>query len=132
LVSSSLGLFGHIVSPVAAPCSDAVAGAADTMSLNRRGDEDTNQDSYRRIQGELAKLGHPVSSSTVRAVLRRQRVPPAPQRRATTWRDFIRRHRETLLACDCFTVETAFLKTLHVLFFLEVGTRRVHLAGCTV
>lgn len=86
---------------------------------------------YRRIQGELGKLGHAVGSSTVRAALRRQRVPPAPQRRATTWRDFIRCHRDVLLACDFFTVETAFLKTLHVLFFLEVGTRRVHLAGCT-
>jgi len=68
----------------------------------------------------------------VRATLRRHRVPPAPQRRrATTWRAFINRHKEQLLACDFFTVETLALKTLHVLFFLEMGTRRVHLAGCT-
>ena len=87
---------------------------------------------HRRIQGELGKLGHAVSASAVRAALRRHRVPPAPQRRrATTWRDFIRAHKEQLLACDFFTVETLWLKTLHVLFFLEVGTRRVHLAGCT-
>ncbi len=87
---------------------------------------------HRRIQGELRKLGHTVSASAVRAALRRHRVPPAPQRRSTTtWRDFITRHKEQLLACDFFTVETLFLKTLHVLFFLEVGTRRVHLAGCT-
>jgi hypothetical protein len=87
---------------------------------------------HRRIQGELRKLGHAISASTVRAALRRHHVPPAPQRRrATTWRAFIRAHKEQLLACDFFTVETLFLKTLHVLFFLEVGTRRVHLAGCT-
>jgi len=87
---------------------------------------------HRRIQGGLRKHGHAVSASAVRAALRRHRVPPAPQRqRATTWRDFIKRHQDQLLACDFFTVETLFLKTLHVLFFLEVGTRRVHLAGCT-
>ena len=86
----------------------------------------------RRIQGELGKLGHAVSASAVRAALRRHRVPPAPQRQhATTWRAFIQHHRDQLLACDFFTIETLFLKTLHVLFFLEVGTRRVHLAGCT-
>jgi len=87
---------------------------------------------HRRIQGELNKLGHAVSASAVRATLRRHRVPPAPQRRrATTWREFINRHKDQLLACDFFTVETLFLKTLHVLFFIDVGTRRVHLAGCT-
>jgi len=80
---------------------------------------------HRRIQGELGTLGHAVSASAVRAALRRHRVPPAPQRqRATTWRDFINRHKDQLLACDCFTAETLFLKTLHVLFVLEVGTRR--------
>jgi putative transposase len=87
---------------------------------------------HRRIQGELAKLGHAVSASAVRAMLRRHRLPPAPQRRrATTWRGFIARHKDQLLACDFFTVETLFLKTVHVLFFIEVATRRVYLAGCT-
>jgi len=87
---------------------------------------------HRRIQGELGKLGHAVSASAVRAALRRHRVPPAPQRRrTTTWRDFLQQHKDQLLACDFFTVETLFLKTIHVLFFIEVGTRRVHLAGCS-
>ncbi len=87
---------------------------------------------HRRIQGELGQLGHAVGASAVRAALRRHRVPPAPQRRrATTWHDFIACHKDQLLACDFFTVETLFLKTLHILFFIEVGTRRVHLAGCT-
>ncbi len=88
---------------------------------------------YARIQGELGKLGHTVGRTTIRAILQRHGVPPAPQRaqQGGTWRAFLAGHRDTLLACDFFTVETAFLKTLYVLFFLEVGTRRVHLAGCT-
>jgi hypothetical protein len=87
---------------------------------------------HRRIPGDLGKLGHTLSASAVRAVLRRHRAPPAPQRRkATSWRAFVRSHKDQLLACDFFTVETLFLKTIHVLFFLEIGTRRVHLAGCT-
>ena len=87
---------------------------------------------HRRIQGELYKLGHAVSASAVRAALRRHRVPPAPQRRAASpWRDFVRAHKVQLLACDFFTVETLWLKTLHILFFIEVGTRRVHFADCT-
>jgi len=58
-------------------------------------------------------------------------VPPAPRRHATTWRAFLGHHAGALLACDFFTVETAFLRTVYVLFFLELGTRRVRLAGCT-
>ncbi len=87
---------------------------------------------YRRIQGELAKLGHPLGHITVRTILRRHGLPPAPERRrGSTWRAFLSRHRDQLLACDFFTVETVFLKTIYVLFFVELGTRRVHLAGCT-
>jgi putative transposase len=88
---------------------------------------------YARIHGELQKLGHTVGRTTIRAILRRHAVPPTPQRGrgGDSWRAFLARHRDAVLACDFFTVETLFLKTLHVLFFLEVGTRRVHLAGCT-
>jgi putative transposase len=88
---------------------------------------------YGRIQGELLKLGHPLGRSTVRDVLQRHRVPPAPTRRcqSSTWHTFLRRHRDQLLACDSFTVETLCLKTVWVLFFIELGTRRVYLAGRT-
>jgi putative transposase len=88
---------------------------------------------YGRLQGELAKLGHVLRRSTVRDVLKRRHIPPAPQRgqRTSTWRQFLAQHRDIVLACDFFTVETLFMKTIHVLFFLEIGTRRVHLAGCT-
>ncbi len=88
---------------------------------------------YGRLQGELSKLGHPLGRSTVRDVLRRHRLPPVPTRRRqpSTWRAFLRRHQDQLLACDFFTVETLCLKTVYVLFFIELSTRRVHLAGCT-
>ena len=68
---------------------------------------------YGRLQGELAKLGHPLGRSTVRDVLKRRRVPPAPRRRegADTWREFLARHQASVLACDFFTVETLFLQT---------------------
>ena len=48
-----------------------------------------------------------------------------------TWREFVRAHRQSLLAVDFFTVETVWLQRLYVLFFIELGSRRVHLAGCT-
>jgi len=88
---------------------------------------------YSRIHGELGKLGHTIGRSTVRDVLKRPQVPPAPHRRqrGSTWRSFLAQHSQQILACDFFTVETAFLQTLYVFFFIELGTRRVHLAGCT-
>ncbi|CAA9235554.1 MAG: hypothetical protein AVDCRST_MAG77-1233 [uncultured Chloroflexi bacterium] len=88
---------------------------------------------YARVHGELGKLGHEVGRTTIRTILHRQGVPPAPQRAqgGSIWRSFLARYHQQILACDFFTVEMLFLKTLHVIFFLEVGTRRVHLAGCT-
>jgi len=87
---------------------------------------------YARIHGELCKLTYTVGRSTVRDVLKRHRIPPTPKRtRPTTWRAFLSHHRQHLLACDFFVVETAFLRTIYVLFFIELGSRRVHFAGCT-
>ena len=84
-----------------------------------------------RIQGELRKLGLRVGATTIRALLRREGLGPAPRRAGPSWSEFLRAQAEGILACDFFTVETAFLKTLYVLFFIEVGTRRVHLTGAT-
>ena len=69
----------------------------------------------------------------MRDVLKRHLVPPAPERsrRGTTWRQFLAQQRSQMLACDFFTVETLGLRTLYVLFFIELETRWVHLAGCT-
>ena len=86
---------------------------------------------YRRIQGELRKLGYRCSHQTVRRVLRRHGLPPAPRRSQRTWREFVRQHADQILACDFFAVDTAWLTRLYVFFFIEVSSRRVHLAGCT-
>lgn len=84
-----------------------------------------------KIQGELLKLGYVVSPTSVRNVLKRHRISPAPQRSSNSWRSFLGHYKDQILACDFFTIETISLKTLHGLFFIELGTRRVHLAGCT-
>jgi transposase InsO family protein len=88
---------------------------------------------YGKLEGELLKLGYDVGRSTIRDVLKRNRVPPAPERgkHGSTWRTFLTHYQDEMVACDFFTVETAWLKTLYVLFFIELGSRRVHLAGCT-
>lgn len=88
---------------------------------------------YSKIQGELLKLGYRIGRSTVRDLLKRQHVPPAPERvkKGSSWRTLLGHYANQFLACDFFTVETAWLKTLYVFFFIELGTRRVHFAGCT-
>ena len=73
----------------------------------------------------------PVSATTVRSWLRAAGLGPSGTRRGITWRDFVRTHCQTTLAVDFFTVETLWLQRLYVLFFIELGSRRVHLAGCT-
>ena len=86
---------------------------------------------YEKLEGEMRKLGFEVSYITIRTVLRRHGIPPAPDRSRSSWRSFLNHYKEQFLACDFFTVETLTLKTLYVLFFIEHATRRVYLAGCT-
>jgi putative transposase len=85
---------------------------------------------YMRIKGELGKLGIRVSATSIAMLLRRSGVGPAP-RRGPTWQQFLKAQAASILACDFFTVETAFLKTLYVLFFIEIGARRVHVTVAT-
>jgi transposase InsO family protein len=86
---------------------------------------------YQRIAGELNGLGLRVSATTVRKILREEGVGPAGERSGLSWRAFLRQQAESMLAVDFFTVETVSLRRLYVLFFIELGSRRVHLAGCT-
>src|SRR5215217_4759160 len=86
---------------------------------------------YGKLQGELGKLGHRTSRSTIKRVLRRHGLLPAPERGTSTWRDFLGHYREYIVACDFFTVDTVFLQRLYVLYFIELGSRRLHVAGCT-
>ena len=84
---------------------------------------------YPRIRGELKKLGVSISVTGISSVLRRHGLGPAPRRDGPSWKEFLAAQAAGIVACDFFCVETIWLKTLYVLFFIELSTRRVHLAG---
>jgi putative transposase len=84
-----------------------------------------------RIAGELRKLAARVSPSTLRRLLRAAGLTPAPRRSEPSWREFLRRQAASMLACDFFTVETISLRRYYVVVLIELGSRRLHLAGCT-
>jgi putative transposase len=86
---------------------------------------------YQRITGECVKLGVTVSATSVRTILRRHRLGPAPRRGGPSWAQFLRAQAGGLLACDFLTVETVGLSRLYVLFVIELDRRRVWLAGVT-
>ena len=85
---------------------------------------------YRRIQGELLKLGVRLAASTVARILFDHRLGPAP-RRGATWREFIRAQASHIVATDFFSVDTVLLRRLYVLSFIEVGRRRIWITGVT-
>ena len=88
---------------------------------------------YRRIQGALSNLGHEIARSTIAEILERHGIEPAPERsRKTTWKEFLSRHWELIVAADFFTVEVwtrRGLQRFMVLFFIDLATRQVEIAG---
>jgi transposase InsO family protein len=88
---------------------------------------------YRRIQGALSNLGQEIARSTIADILQRRGIEPAPERkRKTDWKEFLNRHWELIVAADFFTVEVWTRRGLQrfvVLFFIELSTRRVEIAG---
>lgn len=89
---------------------------------------------YRRIAGEMKKLGHELCAGTVRNILIKNGLPPAPRRKGMPWRRFIKSHLDVAWAADFFTEEVwtlGGLVTFYTLFLIHLKTRRVHIAGCT-
>jgi hypothetical protein len=86
---------------------------------------------HRRICGELTKLGLQVSPTSIRRLLARARLDPAPRWLGPSWREFLQAQAASIVACDFLTVETALLCCTYALFFVKPASRRVWLAGCT-
>ena len=107
------------------------ATAADLRELVLRLARENPEWGYRRIQGELVGLGVKLAASTVWTILKQAGIDPAPRRLEATWSEFLRRRAASMLECDFLTVDTVFFKRLYVLFFIELATRRVHVAGIT-
>lgn len=86
---------------------------------------------YRRVRGELGRLGHTLAASTVWKILRAARIDPGRNRTGPSWSEFIRSQASAIIATDFACIDTALLRRFHVLFVIEVASRRVHLAGIT-
>ena len=103
--------------------------ATEVTTLVIRMAEENRAWDYRRIQGALANLGHVLTYKTIANILKQHGIEPAPERsRKTTWREFLSRHFDQIVASDFFTVEVWTPKGLTrfvVLFFIELSTRRV-------
>jgi putative transposase len=114
-----------------APGRPPTAGEIEALVLRMA--EENRDWGYRRIEGALSNLGHKLARSTIAEILRRHGVEPAPERKKkTTWKEFLAPHWDILVAADFFTVEVWTRKGLQrfmVLFFIELSTRQVEIAG---
>jgi putative transposase len=105
--------------------------AADVRDLIVRLARENPSWGYLRIVGELRRLGITVSATSVRNILMKAGLPPAPQRDRQSWRRFLRAHGASILACDFFTVDTIWLRRIYVLAFLSIGSRRIEYVAST-
>ncbi len=96
-----------------------------------RGWDSRHAQGYRRIHGELTKLGVAVAPSTVYEILRAAGIDPAPRRDGPTWRQFLHTQAAGILAADFLHVDTVALTRLYVLVFTGHRTRRMHTGGIT-
>ena len=104
---------------------------AEVRRLVLRFDSENPTWGYRRIHGELRHLGHRIAASTVWKILRNNGCEPKPNRTGPTWSEFIQSQAHAIIATNFFCVDTVTLRRLHVLSFIELDTRRVHIAGIT-
>jgi hypothetical protein len=86
---------------------------------------------HRRIQGELARLGHKIAHSTVWEILKMAGIDPAPRRTGPTWSEFLSAQAHRIISCDFLHIDTVLLNRLYVLIFVEHETRKLHVAGVT-
>lgn len=115
--------------PARAPGRPSLLPPTRRLVLRLAGENPTWGD--KRIHGELVGLGVSLSASSVWNILDRNGIEPAPRRASVSWREFLRQQAAGIIECDFFTVETVWLRRLHVLFFIELARRRVHLGGVT-
>ena len=104
---------------------------AEIRALVLRLDVENPSWGYRRIHGEICRLGNSLAASTVWKILKTAGRNPTPDRTGPTWSQFIASQARGIVATDFFCVDSVLLKRFYVLFFIELGTRRVHLAGIT-
>jgi hypothetical protein len=125
--------FDSSKSPNRKPGRPRVAPEIEALVLRMA--EDNPSWGYDRIVGALRNLGCEISDETVGNILERNGIPPAPSRKPkVSWSDFITAHQDVLAACDFFTAEvftSVGLVTYYVLFFIQLGSRNVHIAGVT-
>jgi hypothetical protein len=114
--------------PTAHPVDREVASAAAPDPADGGREPDGG---YRRVHGELVRLGYRVAPSTVWLLLKQAGIEPAPRRAGLTWRQFLAAQAQGILACDFFHVDTVLLRRLYGLFALEVAGRQVHILGVT-
>ncbi|MCB0991967.1 MAG: integrase core domain-containing protein [Acidimicrobiales bacterium] len=117
--------------PHTKPRAGRPATPAQLRELVLRLDSENPTWGYRRIHGELRRLGHRIAASTVWKILRNAGREPTPNRTGPSWSQFIASQAKVMVATDFFTVDTVLLRRYYVLFFLELDTRRVHIAGIT-